>query len=64
MPALLREAAEYLSAGAKVVWLVDPDRRQVVAINSASVTVLSSSDAIEGGDAFPGFIARVDEFFA
>jgi Uma2 family endonuclease len=61
---MLKKAAEYLRAGAKAVWVVDPDPAQVAVITAEGLTVLGSDDTIEGGDALPGFACTVSEFFA
>ena len=61
---MLKKAAEYLRAGAKAVWVVDPDPAQVAVITADGLTVLGSDDTIEGGDALPSFACTVSEFFA
>ena len=63
--ALLREKVEdYLSAGTKQIWIVVPDRREVVVHtpDGAAVT-LSGEDRLAGGDVLPGFDVAVSEFF-
>lgn len=50
--------------GAKAVWVVDPDPRQVAVITARGVAVLDAGDVLDGGDALPGFSCTVGEFFA
>jgi Uma2 family endonuclease len=56
---------EYLAAGFRLVWIVDPGTR-LVAIHRAdgSVTKLHADDEITGESALPSFRCRVGEFFA
>jgi Uma2 family endonuclease len=61
---MLKKAAQYLAAGAKAVWVVDPEPRQVAVITAQGVSVLEADDTIDGGDAVPGFSCKVGEFFA
>ncbi len=55
---------EYLGAGVRLVWNVDPEG-QIVEIHRAdgSVTKLHASDEITGEDVLPGFRCRVEAFF-
>jgi Uma2 family endonuclease len=58
------KALEYLGAGARMVWLLDPDaRRVVICTRPSSVKVLGPSDALEGGDVLPDFRCAVSELF-
>lgn len=59
-----RKVEEYLAAGFKLVWVVDPATR-VVTIHRADGTVakLHESDEITGESALPAFRCRVGEFF-
>lgn len=61
---MLKKAAQYLAAGAKAVWVVDPEPRQVAVITARGVAVLEADDTIDGGEAVPGFSCKVGEFFA
>jgi Uma2 family endonuclease len=56
--------ADYLAAGTRLVWVVDPDRR-TVAVYSASAPVrwLGPADALDGGDVVPGFALPVAALF-
>jgi Uma2 family endonuclease len=64
-PAAARaKVAEYLAAGTKLVWLVDPESRTVTAYESIfAPSVLGEDDLLAGGVVLPGFSVRVDEIF-
>lgn len=53
---ILAKVADWLGAGTLLVWVVDPDRR-LVRVHEAdgSVSEISGSGALEGGDVLPGF---------
>jgi Uma2 family endonuclease len=58
------KVADYLAAGTRAVWIVDPRARSVTVYRSLfSPTVLSEADDLEGEDVLPGFRVRVSEFF-
>lgn len=55
---------EYFDAGAKSVWIVYPDTREVVVFRSARESVvLSEQDTLDGGEVIPGFACPVAELF-
>lgn len=55
---------EYLNAGARAVWVVDPRRRTITVYRSLTdTTILIDSDTLDGGDIIPGFSCRVAEVF-
>lgn len=59
------KVGEYLDAGSKLVWIVNPKAETVhVYEPGKDVRVLSTKDKIEGGKALPGFKAPVKAFFA
>lgn len=61
---LMKKALEYLGAGSRMVWLLDPDaRRVVVCTPPSSVKVLGPDDELDGGEALPDFRCRVTELF-
>ncbi len=61
---LARKALEYLAAGGRMVWVVDPSpRRVIVYFPPDHVRVLGPDDEIDGVDVLPGFRCRVAEFF-
>jgi Uma2 family endonuclease len=56
---------EYLSAGTRGVWIVDPRRRTITVYRSlADITILTENDRLKGGDIIPGFSCPVAEVFA
>jgi Uma2 family endonuclease len=56
---------EYLQAGARAVWVVDPRRRTITVYRSLTdITILTENDTLEGGHLIPGFSCRVAEVFA
>lgn len=63
-PDQLKKALEYLSAGGKMVWLVDAQSERVVVCTPPNTfAVLGSDDELEGGDVLPGFRCRVKQLF-
>jgi Uma2 family endonuclease len=57
------KVAEYLAAGVKLVWVVNPASRTVRVQAGPNGAILRSDDTITGGDVLPGFECRVAEFF-
>jgi Uma2 family endonuclease len=61
---ILTKTREWLDAGARQVWIVYPGSRTVHVVRSPQERiVLTEEDAIDGGDAVPGFSCRVADFF-
>ncbi len=61
---LISHAAEYLAAGARTVWLVDPDSSTVtVHSTGAPAITLKAGDALDGGDLLPGFSMEISAVF-
>jgi Uma2 family endonuclease len=55
---------EYLSAGTRAVWVVDPRRQTVTVYRSLSnITILTEAGTLKGGDIIPEFSCRVAEIF-
>ncbi len=55
---------DWLAAGARAVWVVDPKRRAVTVYRSlADVTRLWEADELDGGEVVPGFRCEVSEIF-
>jgi Uma2 family endonuclease len=55
---------DWLDAGTRAVWIVNPRRRNVSVYRSMTdVTRLSESDELGGGDVVPGFRCKVSEIF-
>ena len=61
---LFKKALEYLAAGGKQVWVVDPDSERVVVVDPPNqFRVLGRDDTLDGGAALPGFSCLVSELF-
>jgi Uma2 family endonuclease len=59
-----KKAAEYLAAGARAVWVLDPEPRRVMVFSPPDrVHVLGPDETLEGGEALPGFRCVVAELF-
>ena len=55
---------EYLQAGTRMVWVVDPERRAVVVYRSAhAVRTVPAGGSLEGEDVVPGFSLPLAELF-
>jgi len=61
---VLAKVADWLQAGSRAVWLLDPSRRHVRAYgDDGSVAILETGDRLDGGDVVPGFSCEVDSLF-
>ena len=55
---------DWLGAGVRAVWVVNPGQRSVSVYRSATdVALLSEADEIDGGEVVPGFRCKVSEIF-
>jgi Uma2 family endonuclease len=55
---------DWLAAGTKAVWVVNPKRRAVFVYRTMTdVTRLKESDELDGGDVVQGFRCKVADFF-
>jgi Uma2 family endonuclease len=62
---LLEKAQEFLAAGTRLVWVLDPEQQCVlVRTQIERVRVRKTTDTLDGGDVLPGFAARVAELFS
>ena len=62
---LLRKAADYLEAGSRLVWIVDPASRQVHVHRPGQATLTLFDDAtLDGGDVLLGFTLPLSLLFA
>ena len=60
MSETLRKVADYLDAGTRLVWFLDPQRRTAIVYRAdGSITVLGAHDEIDGEDVLPGFRLRL-----
>ncbi len=63
--AMRRKVKQYFSAGARTVWLVYPESREIEVWRSGSgpAIVLSDDDLLEAPDLLPGFSIRAASLF-
>jgi Uma2 family endonuclease len=60
-----RKLTDYFAGGARLVWYIDPNRREVVVYHSSTdQQVLEESDELDGDNVLPGFRLKLAEFFA
>jgi Uma2 family endonuclease len=60
-----QRAGEYLSAGARLVWIVNPIKQTIdVYRPGGSRTVLGIDGVLDGGDVLPGLALNVQQIFA
>ena len=56
---------DYFAAGSRLVWYVDPKKRQVEAFTSPdSSQIVKEDEKLDGGDVLPGFELSLNELFA
>jgi Uma2 family endonuclease len=63
---LRQKAAYYLKNGARMVWLVYPEKEQIVIYTAgvAEPKIYRKGDTLSGGDVLPGFSLALSEVFA
>jgi Uma2 family endonuclease len=61
-----RKLREYFLAGVRLVWMIDPRKRQadVYVSPDAPAATLDESQALDGGDVLPGFTLPLADLFA
>jgi len=60
-----RKRGEYFSAGARLVWLIDPRTRTATVFTDPSTsTVLDETKSLNGEDVLPGFTLSLRDLFA
>jgi Uma2 family endonuclease len=53
---VLEKVGEYLDAGSRLVWVIDPEKRTAVAYRSLTdVRAIGEAEALDGEDVVPGF---------
>ncbi len=58
------KVAAYLAGGARLVWVLNPKRRQIrVHRTNGTTSALSGDDRLDGEDLLPGFSVPVNELF-
>lgn len=61
---LRQKAIYYLNNGARLVWLIFPDQRQIeIHTSDSAVKTLNRDDILDGGAVLPGFSIPVKEIF-
>jgi Uma2 family endonuclease len=61
---LREKAIYYLKNGARLVWLVFPERQQIeIHTHDAPITTLGIGDTLDGGEVLPGFAMSVADVF-
>lgn len=61
---VIQKAVEYLNAGVRIVWVVDPATQIVQIFRPGGGEILTNRDMLTGEDIIPGFSCRVSEIFA
>jgi Uma2 family endonuclease len=62
---LKAKAKEYLFAGVRLVWIIDPEDRTATVITEPLESRTLEADAtLDGGDVLPGFSCKVSDLFA
>ena len=62
---LLAKVADWLGAGTKLVWVVDPERSEVrVYRQDGSLSVLHAHESLDGEDILPGFSCPLAQVFS
>jgi Uma2 family endonuclease len=61
---LEEKISDYLTAGTRLIWIVDPDKRRVAVYSSGNPTRwLEDGGVIDGDDVLPELIIPVGDFF-
>jgi len=59
---VLEKVANWLAAGTKIVWVIDPERREArVCRQDGSLAIVGNDDALEGEDVLRGFSCRLGD---
>ena len=65
MKQLKAKAKEYLFAGVRLVWIVDPEDRTVtIIVDPLESRTLEADATLDGGTVLPGFSCKVSDLFA
>jgi Uma2 family endonuclease len=64
-PSVREKVREYLDAGVRLVWIVDPRRRTVTVYTPDGASrVVTDSEELDGGEVLPGFRLPLAELFS
>lgn len=59
---VLAKIADWLDAGVRLVWVIDPERSEARVYRSdGTLAVLGTAEALDGEDVLPGFACRLPE---
>jgi Uma2 family endonuclease len=59
---VLAKVSDWLSAGCRLVWVIDADRRMARVYRAdGSESIISADSTLDGEDVLPGFTCRVEE---
>jgi Uma2 family endonuclease len=61
---VVAKSREWLKAGCRTVWVVDPETHSVAVYAGDKVIVLSESEMLTDGEVLPGFSVSVADIFA
>ncbi|MGH7556403.1 MAG: Uma2 family endonuclease [Gemmatimonadota bacterium] len=65
LPEIQAKVFDYLNAGTRLVWVVEPRGRTVTVYRSRDeIRILTLGQEVEGSEVLPGFRIEVSEFFA
>jgi len=60
-----RKIADYLAAGTRIVWVIDPEKQTISVHRSVlSPRIVSGVQELEGEDVLPGFSITVKDLFS
>ena len=63
--AMRGKVREYVAAGVRLVWVVDPEDKTVMVYSGTMRGVeYDEADTLDGGEVLPGFTCKVADFFA
>jgi Uma2 family endonuclease len=63
-PEMQQRAGEYLAAGARLVWIVDPEQRTIDVYRPGGVRIVLGNDGLlDGADVLPGLTLPVQRVF-
>lgn len=64
LPELQEKVLQYLEAGTRLVWIVDPTTRTAIEYRSRDdIRLLTGAEELDGGDVLPGFRVTLREIF-
>ena len=59
---MTRKVSEYFDAGVRLVWLIDPKKRNARVFSAPDKSILVRADkALDGGDVLPGFVVTLND---